>query len=723
MKPNFKDIELNLKSKSVSQKEWEEKFKQETGKSVEDFIWETMEKIPVKPLYTKDDLQNLDHVDYLSGIPPFLRGPYSTMYVQRPWTVRQYAGFSTAEESNAFYRRNLAQGQMGLSVAFDLATHRGYDSDHPRVVGDVGKAGVAIDSIADMKILFDQIPLDKMSVSMTMNGAVLPVLAFYIVVAEEQGVKHEQLTGTIQNDILKEYMVRNTYIYPPEMSMRIIADIFKFTAKNMPKFNSISISGYHMQEAGATADLEMAYTLADGLEYVRTGIKAGMDIDEFAPRLSFFWAQGMNYFMEVAKMRAARLIWAKMIKQFNPKNPKSMSLRTHSQTSGWSLAEQDPFNNVVRTCIEAMAAALGHTQSLHTNSLDEAIALPTDFSARIARNTQLYLQDETYITKVIDPWGGSYYVEALTDALLKKGWEHILEVESYGGMTKAIEAGIPKMRIEEASARRQARIDSGRETIVGVNKYRLDKEDPIEILEVDNTAVRLSQIKRLNEVKKNRNDEDVKHALDALTKCAETGEGNLLELSIVAARARATLGEISSAIEKVSGRYKAVTRTISGVYSSEYAKDDELFEQVRKMTDEFAKEEGRRPRILIAKMGQDGHDRGAKVVATAYADMGFDVDVGPLFQTPEETAQQAVENDVHVVGMSSLAAGHKTLLPQLIEELKKLGREDIIVICGGVIPAQDYDFLYEHGASAIFGPGTKIPVAGIKIMELVKERF
>lgn len=723
MKPNFKDIELNLESKNVSQKEWEEKFKQETGKSVEDFIWETMEKISVKPLYTKDDLKDLEHKDYLSGLPPFLRGPYSTMYVQRPWTVRQYAGFSTAEESNAFYRRNLAAGQMGLSVAFDLATHRGYDSDHPRVVGDVGKAGVAIDSIADMKILFDQIPLDKMSVSMTMNGAVLPVLAFYIVAAEEQGVKHEQLTGTIQNDILKEYMVRNTYIYPPEVSMRIIADIFMFTAKNMPKFNSISISGYHMQEAGATADLEMAYTLADGLEYVRTGIKAGMDIDEFAPRLSFFWAQGMNYFMEVAKMRAARLIWAKMIKQFNPKNPKSMSLRTHSQTSGWSLSEQDPFNNVVRTCIEGMAAALGHTQSLHTNSLDEAIALPTDFSARIARNTQLYLQDETYITKVIDPWGGSYYVEALTDALLKKGWEHILEVESYGGMTKAIEAGIPKMRIEEASARRQARIDSGRETIVGVNKHRLDKEDPIEILEVDNTAVRLSQIKRLQSVKQNRNDEDVKKALEALTKCAETGEGNLLELSIVAARARATLGEISLAIEKVSGRYKAVTRTISGVYSSEYAKDDELFEQVRKMTDEFAKEEGRRPRIMIAKMGQDGHDRGAKVVATAYADMGFDVDVGPLFQTPEETAQQAVENDVHVVGMSSLAAGHKTLLPQLIEELKKLGREDIIVICGGVIPAQDYDFLYEHGASAIFGPGTKIPAAGIKIMELVIERF
>ena len=723
MKPNFKEIELDLNPKQISKKDWEEKFKQETGKSVKDFIWETMEQIPVKSLYTKDDIQNLDHVNYLSGVPPFLRGPYSTMYVQRPWTVRQYAGFSTAEESNAFYRRNLAAGQMGLSVAFDLATHRGYDSDHPRVVGDVGKAGVAIDSIADMKILFDQIPLDKMSVSMTMNGAVLPILAFYIVAAEEQGFKQEQLTGTIQNDILKEYMVRNTYIYPPEVSMQIIADIFKFTAKNMPKFNSTSISGYHMQEAGATADLEMAYTLADGLDYVRTGIKTGMDIDEFAPRLSFFWAQGMNFFMEVAKMRAARLIWAKMIKQFNPKNPKSMSLRTHSQTSGWSLSEQDPFNNVVRTCIEAMAAALGHTQSLHTNSLDEAIALPTDFSARIARNTQLYLQDETYITKVIDAWGVSYYVEALTDALLKKGWEHILEVESYGGMTKAIEAGIPKMRIEEASARRQARIDSGRETIVGVNKYRLEKEDPIEILEVDNTAVRLSQIKRLQSVKQNRNDEDVKQALEAITKCAETGEGNLLELSIVAARARATLGEISSAIEKVSGRYKAVTRTISGVYSSEYAKDDELFEQVRKMTDDFAKHEGRRPRILIAKMGQDGHDRGAKVVATAYADMGFDVDVGPLFQTPEETAQQAVENDVHIVGMSSLAAGHKTLLPQLIEELKKLGREDIIVICGGVIPAQDYDFLYEHGAAAIFGPGTKIPVAGIKIMELVKERF
>lgn len=723
MKPNFKDIKPDLSTKKISKTEWKEIFKQETGKSVEDFVLETMEKIPVKPLYTQEDIKDLEHINYLSGLPPFLRGPYSTMYAQRPWTIRQYAGFSTAEESNAFYRRNLAQGQMGLSVAFDLATHRGYDSDHPRVIGDVGKAGVAIDTVEDMKILFDQIPLDKMSVSMTMNGAVIPVMAFYIVAAEEQGVKHEQLTGTIQNDILKEYMVRNTYIYPPEMSMRIIADIFKFTAKYMPKFNSISISGYHMQEAGATADLEMAYTLADGLEYVRTGIKSGLDIDDFAPRISFFWAEGMNYFMEVAKLRAARLIWAKIIKQFNPKNPKSMSLRTHSQTSGWSLAEQDPFNNVVRTCIEAMAAALGHTQSLHTNSLDEAIALPTDFSARIARNTQLYLQDETLITKVIDPWGGSYYVEALTDALLRKGWEHILEIESYGGMTKAIEAGIPKMRIEEASARRQARIDSGKETVVGVNKYRLEKEEPIEILEVDNTAVRQNQIKRIQEVKKKRNENEVQQALDAITKAAQSGNGNLLELAIEAARKRATLGEISFAIEKVCGRFQAVTRTISGVYSSEYSKDDQLFNEVRKLTDEFAEREGRRPRILIAKMGQDGHDRGAKVVATAYADMGFDVDVGPLFQTPEETAKQAVENDVHVVGMSSLAGGHKTLLPKLVEELKKLGREDIIVICGGVIPAQDYEFLYEHGASAIFGPGTKIPEAGKKIMELINERF
>ena len=723
IRPNFENIELTFDEKKVSYTEWKEKFIAETGKNPEDVIWQTMEKIDVKSLYTQEDIKNLEHIDYLSGIPPFLRGPYGSMYVVRPWTVRQYAGFSTAEESNAFYRRNLAQGQMGLSVAFDLATHRGSDSDHPRVIGEVGTAGVAIDSVEDMKILFDKIPLDKMSVSMTMNGAVLPVMAFYIVAAEEQGVKPELLSGTIQNDILKEYMVRNTYIYPPEMSMRIIADIFKFTSQNMPKFNSISISGYHMQEAGATADLEMAYTLADGLEYVRTGVNAGLNIDSFAPRLSFFWAQGMNYFMEIAKMRAARLIWAKLIKKFNPQNPKSMSLRTHSQTSGWSLTEQDPFNNVIRTCIEAMAAALGHTQSLHTNSLDEAIALPTDFSARIARNTQLYLQDETLITKVIDPWGGSYYVESLTNALLNKAWKHILEIESYGGMTKAISAGIPKMRIEEAAARRQARIDSGFETIVGVNKYRLEKEEPIEILEVDNTAVRLNQIKRLNEIKSKRNEQDVQNSLNELTRCAESGVGNLLELAVKCARLRATLGEISNAIEKISGRFQAVTRTISGVYNSEYKSDDDTLNKVRKMTDEFAEHEGRRPRILIAKKRQDGHDRGAKVVATAYADMGFDVDMGPLFQTPEETARQAVENDVHVIGMSSLAAGHKTLLPELANELKKLGREDIIIIVGGVIPVQDYEFLYEHGASAIFGPGTKIPDAGLKIMEEINKRF
>jgi methylmalonyl-CoA mutase len=723
-KPDFSKVKLDLTSKKITKEEWKKKFEAETGKSLDDFIWKTMEQIDVKPLFDSADIEKFEHLNYMAGVPPFLRGPYSTMYVQRPWTVRQYAGFSTAEESNAFYRRNLAAGQMGLSVAFDLATHRGYDSDHERVVGDVGKAGVAIDSIEDMKILFDKIPLDKMSVSMTMNGAVLPVLAFYIVAAEEQGVKWEQLTGTIQNDILKEYMVRNTYIYPPDPSIKIIADIFQFTSQNMPKFNSISISGYHMQEAGATADLEMAYTLADGLEYVRTGIKSGMDVDTFAPRLSFFWAEGMNYFMEVAKLRAARVIWAKLIKMFNPKNTKSMALRTHSQTSGWSLTEQDPFNNVIRTCMEAMAAALGHTQSLHTNSLDEAIALPTDFSARIARNTQLYLQDETNICKVIDPWGGSYYVEYLTDALLKKGWEHIIEVESYGGMTKAIEAGIPKMRIEEASARRQARIDSGKETIVGVNKYCLEKEAPMEILEVDNTAVRLSQIKRLQDTKAKRNQADVDSALAALTKCAETGEGNLLDLSIKAARARATLGEISFALEKIWGRFQAMTRTISGVYNTEYGSDkDDRVLVARKMTDDFAKKEGRRPRIMIAKMGQDGHDRGAKVVATAYADMGFDVDMGPLFQTPEETAKQAVENDVHVIGMSSLAGGHKTLLPQLIAELKKLGREDIVVICGGVIPAQDYDYLYENGAAAIFGPGTKIPEAAIKIMEEIQKRF
>lgn len=722
--PNFKNVELEFNINKTSYTQWKLEFEKSMGKSSEDFNFQTMEQIPVAPLYTNDEIKGCEHLEYMSGLPPYLRGPYSTMYVTRPWTVRQYAGFSTAEESNAFYRRNLEMGQKGLSVAFDLATHRGYDSDHPRVVGDVGKAGVAIDSVEDMKILFDSIPLDKMSVSMTMNGAVLPIMAFFIVAAEEQGVKKELLTGTIQNDILKEYMVRNTYIYPPEQSMKIIADIFEFTSQNMPKFNSISISGYHMQEAGATADLEMAYTLADGLEYVKTGIKSGLDVDTFAPRLSFFWALGMNYFMEIAKMRAARVLWAKLIKQFNPKNPKSMSLRTHSQTSGWSLTEQDPYNNVVRTCVEAMAAALGHTQSLHTNSLDEAIALPTDFSARIARNTQLYLQNETGITKVIDPWGGSYLIEYLTDSLMKKGWEHIIEVESFGGMTKAIEAGIPKMRIEEAAARRQARIDSGQETIVGVNKYKLEKEDPIDILEVDNSAVRLSQIKRLNDIKRQRNDNDVKQAIDAILKCAETKEGNLLDFAIKAARKRATLGEISNAIEQISGRYKAVTRTISGVYRNEYmGSDNKMLVKAKEMTDGFAETEGRRPRILIAKIGQDGHDRGAKVVATAYADMGFDVDVGPLFQTPEETAKQAVENDVHVVGMSSLAAGHKTLLPQLVEELKKLGREDIIVIIGGVIPAQDYNYLYENGASAIFGPGTNIPEAGVKLMELVNERF
>lgn len=722
--PNFAEIELKIDQLPKEKVDWEANFENETGNSSLEFDTMTNEQILIQPLYTEDKIKNLEHLGYLSGLPPFLRGPYTSMYVTRPWTVRQYAGFSTAEESNAFYRRNLAQGQMGLSVAFDLATHRGYDSDHERVVGDVGKAGVAIDSVEDMKILFDKIPLDKMSVSMTMNGAVLPILAFYIVAAEEQGVDASLLSGTIQNDILKEYMVRNTYIYPPKMSMKIIADIFKFTSAKMPKYNSISISGYHMQEAGATADLEMAYTLADGLEYVRTGIASGMDIDSFAPRLSFFWAQGMNFFMEVAKMRAARVIWAKLIKQFDPKNPKSMSLRTHSQTSGWSLTEQDPFNNVVRTCIEAMAAALGHTQSLHTNSLDEAIALPTDFSARIARNTQLFLQDETNITKVIDPWAGSYYVESLTEELIQKGWKHILEIESYGGMTKAIEAGIPKMRIEEASARKQARIDSGQETIVGVNKYKLDKEDPIDILEVDNSAVRLSQIDRLNRIKSERNSENVKTAIHNLTKCAETGEGNLLELSIEAARVRATLGEISNAIEKVSGRYQAVIRTISGVYSGEYNEsNDNKVKEARKLADDFAASEGRRPRILIAKLGQDGHDRGAKVVATAYADLGFDVDIGPLFQTPEEAAKQAVENDVHIIGVSSLAAGHKTLLPQLVSELKKLGREDIIVIIGGVIPTQDYDYLYKNGASAIFGPGTKIPETAIKLLELIKERL
>jgi len=719
-KPDFKNITLDLNSDFKSKN----KLDSEKSNTSHSSKWKTMENIEVNSIYTKNDLEGLEHLDYMSGIPPFLRGPYSSMYVVRPWTIRQYAGFSTAEESNAFYRRNLAAGQMGLSIAFDLATHRGYDSDHPRVFSDVGKAGMAIDSIEDMKILFGGIPLDKMSVSMTMNGAVLPVLAFYIAAAEEQGVSHAQLKGTIQNDILKEYMVRNTYIYPPQMSMKIIADIFKYTSKEMPKFNSISISGYHMQEAGASADLEMAYTLADGLEYVRTGLASGMDIDSFAPRLSFFWAQGMNYFMEIAKMRAARVLWSKIIKQFNPKNPKSMSLRTHSQTSGWSLTEQDPYNNVIRTCTEALAAAMGHTQSLHTNSLDEAIALPTDFSARIARNTQIYLQEETNITKVIDPWAGSYYVESLTNSLMRKGWEHILEIESYGGMPKAIEAGIPRMRIEESAARKQARIDSGLETIVGVNKYQLKKQEPIEILEIDNAAVRENQINRLNKLKRERDSEKVNQVLDKLTKCAESGGANLLEIAVEAARAKATLGEISFAIEKTSGRFKAMNKTISGIYSSEYKSgDDNLLEKARKMTDEFAEKEGRRPRILIAKMGQDGHDRGAKVVATAYADMGFDVDVGPLFQTPEETARQAVENDVHIIGMSSLAAGHKTLLPLLKSELKKLGREDIIVIIGGVIPTQDYEFLYENGAFAIFGPGTNIPEAAIKIIEEVDRKF
>ncbi|MFA4136346.1 MULTISPECIES: methylmalonyl-CoA mutase [unclassified Brevibacillus] len=685
-------------------------------------MWQTLEQIPVKPLYTMADVEGMDHLGYMPGLPPYTRGPYPTMYVTQPWTVRQYAGFSTAEESNAFYRRNLAAGQKGLSIAFDLATHRGYDSDHPRVVGDVGKAGVAVDSILDMKILFNGIPLDKMSVSMTMNGAVLPIMAFYIVAAEEQGVSQAELTGTIQNDILKEYMVRNTYIYPPEASMKIISDIFAYTSKHMPKFNSISISGYHLQEAGATADIELAYTLADGLEYVRTGLAAGIDIDAFAPRLSFFWAIGMNYFMEVAKMRAGRLIWANLIKQFHPKNEKSMALRTHSQTSGWSLTEQDPYNNVVRTCIEAMAAALGHTQSLHTNALDEAIALPTDFSARIARNTQLFLQDETEITKVVDPWAGSYYVESLTAQLVEKAWAHIEEIEALGGMAKAIETGLPKMKIEEAAARRQAHIDSAKEAIIGVNKYRLDKEDPLEILEVDNTAVREAQIRRLQELRSNRDEARVQATLQAITECAKTGEGNLLELAIEAARARASLGEISDAYEKVVGRHKAVIRSISGVYSSEYADADEVA-AVRKMADEFEQWEGRRPRIMIAKMGQDGHDRGAKVIATAFADLGFDVDIGPLFQTPEETAKQAIENDVHVIGFSSLAAGHKTLLPQLVEELKKLGREDIVVVIGGVIPAQDYAFLREHGAAAIFGPGTVIPVAAQHVLQEIVYRL
>ena len=710
MRPEFKDIEFKgAKAAACDCKKGQEE------------LWHTPEKIDVKGLYTAKDLEDMEHLNYAAGIAPNLRGPYSTMYVMRPWTIRQYAGFSTAEESNAFYRRNLASGQKGLSVAFDLATHRGYDADHPRVVGDVGKAGVSICSVEDMKVLFDQIPLGKMSVSMTMNGAVLPIMAFYIVAGLEQGVALEEMAGTIQNDILKEFMVRNTYIYPPAFSMRIIGDIFAYTSKYMPKFNSISISGSHMQEAGATNDIEIAYTLADGLEYLRTGIKAGIEVDAFAPRLSFFWAIGMNHFMEIAKMRAARMLWAKIVKQFNPKNPKSLALRTHSQTSGWSLTAQDPFNNVARTCIEAMGAALGHTQSLHTNALDEAIALPTDFSARIARNTQIYIQEETSVCKSVDPWAGSYYIESLTNEMAHSAWKHIQEVEELGGMAKAIETGIPKLRIEEAAARKQARIDSGLEKIIGINEYVLDHEDPIEILDVDNTKVRESQVARLKELRAKRDNAAVEAALAAITKSVETGEGNLLELAVEAAKLRATLGEISDACEKGVGRYKAVIRMNTGVYSSEIKKDAE-FEKAKEMVASFAKKEGRQPRIMVAKLGQDGHDRGAKVVATGYADCGFDVDMGPLFQTPEEAVKEAVENDVHVLGVSSLAAGHKTLVPQVIAELKKYGREDIIVVVGGVIPPQDYDFLYKAGAAAIFGPGTRIAKCVIEIMKLLGEQ-
>ncbi|WP_127844725.1 methylmalonyl-CoA mutase [Psychroflexus aestuariivivens] len=700
---------LNLKTISSTEETDEKKF-------------QTAEQIKLKPTYAKSDLEKIEHQDFVAGIPPYLRGPYSTMYVRRPWTIRQYAGFSTAEESNAFYRRNLAAGQKGLSVAFDLPTHRGYDSDHERVVGDVGKAGVAIDSVEDMKVLFDQIPLDKMSVSMTMNGAVLPIMAFYIVAAEESGVKQEQLSGTIQNDILKEFMVRNTYIYPPTPSMKIISDIFEFTSQNMPKFNSISISGYHMQEAGATADIELAYTLADGLEYIKKGLDAGMDIDTFAPRLSFFWGIGMNHFMEIAKMRAARMLWAKLVKRFNPKNPKSLALRTHSQTSGWTLTEQDPFNNVARTCIEAAAAAFGGTQSLHTNALDEAIALPTDFSARIARNTQIFLQEETQITKTVDPWAGSYYVEKLTHDIAHRAWEHIQEVEKLGGMTKAIEAGIPKLRIEQAAAKKQARIDSGTDKIIGVNAYRLKKEDPIVTLEVDNQTVRKQQLEQLEKIKTERDDKIVQEKLQKITEVAEKENGNLLEMAVEAARARATLGEISMALEKVYGRHQAKIQSFSGVYSKEM-KTDESFAKAQNLADEFAEKEGRRPRIMIAKMGQDGHDRGAKVVATGYADVGFDVDIGPLFQTPKEAANQAVENDVHVLGVSSLAAGHKTLVPEVIAELKKLDREDIMVIVGGVIPSADYQYLFDAGAVAVFGPGTKISDAAIQILEILNDSF
>ena len=712
MQPNFKDIDIYSAGFTPTDVAgWAEKNEIKAD-------WLTPEQIPVKPVYTKEDLEGMEHLNYAAGVAPYLRGPYSTMYVMRPWTIRQYAGFSTAEESNAFYRRNLASGQKGLSVAFDLPTHRGYDANNERVVGDVGKAGVSICSVEDMKILFDGIPLNKMSVSMTMNGAVLPILAFYIVAAQEQGAQLDEMAGTIQNDILKEFMVRNTYIYPPEFSMKIIADIFEFTSQKMPKFNSISISGYHMQEAGATADIELAYTLADGIEYLRAGINAGISVDAFAPRLSFFWAIGMNHFMEIAKMRAARLLWARIVKSFGAKNPKSMALRTHSQTSGWSLTEQDPFNNVGRTCVEAMAAALGHTQSLHTNALDEAIALPTDFSARIARNTQIYIQEETQITRQVDPWAGSYYVESLTQELVDKAWTLIQEVEELGGMAKAIETGIPKMRIEEAAARTQARIDSGVQAIIGVNRYRLEQEDPIDILDIDNTEVRKQQVERLDQLKAGRDNQAVQKALEAITRCVETKEGNLLELSIEAARVRATLGEISDACEKIVGRYNAVIRTISGVYSSE-SKEAPTLEKARNLTDQFAQKEGRRPRIMVAKMGQDGHDRGAKVVATGYADCGFDVDMGPLFQTPAEAARQAIENDVHVLGVSSLAAGHKTLVPQVIEELKRLGRPDIVVIAGGVIPAQDYDFLYKSGVAAIFGPGSSITESACQIMHVL----
>jgi methylmalonyl-CoA mutase len=709
MRPDFSKIELKPEVERAAARE---------SKTQENCAWLSPEHIPVKSFYTREDLEGLEHLEYAAGVPPYPRGPYSTMYVTRPWTIRQYAGFSTAEESNAFYRRNLAAGQKGLSVAFDLATHRGYDSDHERVTGDVGKAGVAIDSILDMKILFDQIPLGQMSVSMTMNGAVLPIMAFYIVAAEEQGVTPQQLSGTIQNDILKEFMVRNTYIYPPEGSMRIIGDIFRYCSANMPKFNCISVSGYHMQEAGATADIELAYTLADGLEYLRTGVKAGLDIDEFAPRISFFWGIGMNHFMEIAKMRAARMLWAKLVKTFNPKNPKSLVLRTHCQTSGWSLTAQDPYNNVVRTCIEALAAAFGHTQSLHTNALDEALALPTDFSARIARNTQLYLQEEPNITRIVDPWGGSYYVERLTHELMHGAWALIEEVESLGGMAKAIETGVPKMRIEEAAARKQACIDSGKDVIVGVNAFASPEEPMIPVLDIDNAAVRESQLKQLSQLKSERDPDAVRQSLERLEKCASSGEGNLLDCAVDAARRRATLGEISSALERVWGRYEATTRIISGVYSAESASAEE-FKKAQQMVTEFEQAEGRRPRILVAKMGQDGHDRGSKVIATAFADIGFDVDIGPLFQTPREVARHAVENDVHVVGVSSLAAGHKTLVPQLIAELRKLDRDDILVVVGGVIPPQDYDFLYQAGAVGVYGPGTVIPVAAQRILDIL----